>query len=224
MNTLEPMSDDDLERVVRAIYRREEAPIPSFEESWAALESAFTARQTAMSAPTEVKRLLISTRHRVTAQAVVITSPRDIPPRGLQRARRFFVIAGPLAAVLLVSLLAAVIFNAMAHRGAGTGPTLVNQLTWRQVRYPDGVTLRPPQAALGLSTYNGNIAYLCATHTASGALDSPRLWITRDRGATWTRLAGIPDVSGVTGCQFTVDSLEPDIVVVWLTQSRHPVT
>ena len=59
MNTLEPMSDDDLERVVRAIYRREEAPIPSFEESWAALESAFSARQTAMSAPVETPALAI---------------------------------------------------------------------------------------------------------------------------------------------------------------------
>ena len=219
MNALGPMSDDDLERVVRAIYRREEAPFPSFEESWAALEEALTARQTEMSAPKEAQTLADIHEASSDGPGSSDSPPRDIPPRDLQRAGRFFVIAGPLAAVLLVSLLAAVIFNAIAHRGAGTGPTLVNQLTWRQVRYPDGVNLRPPEAALGLSTYNGTIAYLCATSTASGALDSPRLWITRDRGATWTRLADIPDVSGVIGCGFTVDSLEPDIVVVWLTQT-----
>jgi hypothetical protein len=216
---MEPMSDDDLERVVRAIYRREEAPISRFEESWAALEAALTARQTAMSAPTEAQASADIHEASSDSSGGSDNTSRDISPRGLQRAGRFFVVAGPLAAVLLVSLLAAVIFNAIAHRGAGTGLTLVNQLTWRQVRYPDGVTLRPPQAALGFSTYNGNVAYLCATSTASGALDSPRLWITRNRGATWTRLTDIPDVSGVTGCQITVDSLEPDIVEVWLTQS-----
>jgi len=57
------------------------------------------------------------------------------------------------------------------------------------------------------------------TSTASDTLDSPRLWIARDRGATWTRLADIPDVRSVTERGFTVDSLEPDIVVVWLTQT-----
>jgi len=120
--------------------------------------------------------------------------------------------------VLLIALLAALNFNRLAHRSE-SGPTLVNQLTWRQVHYPDGVSLRPPQAALGLSTYNGNIVYLCATRTASGALATPRLWISRDRGVTWTRLADIPDVSGVTGCGFAVDDLEPDIVEVWRTQT-----
>ena len=218
MNTLEPISDDDLERVVRAIYRREEAPIPTFEESWAALESALSARQTAMSAPVETPALDEVTDISSDSSSLDKSAQLGASGHSLRRVRRFAVIAGPLAAVLLVALLAALIFNSLAHRSE-SGPTLVNQLTWRQVRYPDGVTLRLPQAALGLSTYNGNIAYLCATHTASGALDSPRLWITRDRGATWTRLAGIPDVSGVTGCQFAVDELEPDIVEVWLTQT-----
>jgi len=217
---LEPMSDDDLERVVRAIYRREEAPMPSFEESWAALESALSARQTAMSVPVETPALDEVTDISSDSSSLDKSAQLGASGHSLRRVRRFAVIAGPLAAVLLIALLAALIFNSLAHRSE-SGPTLVNQLTWRQVRYPDGITLRLPQAALGLSTYNGNIAYLCATHTASGALDSPRLWITRDRGATWTGLAGIPvpDVSVVTGCQFTVDSLEPDIVVVRLTQS-----
>jgi hypothetical protein len=133
MNPLEPMSDDDLERVVRAIYRREEAPISSFEESWAALEAALTARQTAISAPTEAQAPVDIHETSSDSPAGSNTPQRDIPRRGLQRAGRVFVLAGPLAAVLLVALLAAVIFNALAHRGPGTGPTLVNQLTWRQV-------------------------------------------------------------------------------------------
>ncbi len=143
MNTLEPMSDDDLERVVRAIYRREEAPISSFEESWAALEEALTARQTVMSAPTEAQAPADIHETSSDSPGGSDNTPRDIPQRGLQQARRFVVVAGPLAAVLLVSLLAAVIFNAIAHRGAGTGPTLVNQLIWRQVHYPDGVNSAP---------------------------------------------------------------------------------
>ncbi len=89
MNTLEPMSDDDLERVVRAIYRREEAPIPTFEESWAALEAALTARQTAMSAPTEAQAPADIHATSSDSTAGSDTLQRDIPPRGLQRARRF---------------------------------------------------------------------------------------------------------------------------------------
>src|SRR6476661_6321512 len=110
MNTLEPISDDDLERVVRAIYRREEAPIPTFEESWAALESALSARQTAMSAPVETPALDEVTDISSDSSSLDKSAQLGASGHSLQRVRRFAVIAGPLAAVLLIALLAALIF------------------------------------------------------------------------------------------------------------------
>src|SRR5215470_11701716 len=93
MNALEPMSDDDLERVVRAIYRREEAPIPSFEESWAALEESLTARQTVMSAPTEVQTSADIPEASSDSPGRSDNTSRDMPPRRLERVGRFIAVA-----------------------------------------------------------------------------------------------------------------------------------
>jgi YVTN family beta-propeller protein len=98
MKTTDPISEDNMEQLVREHYRRRRPPVTSFEQSWGRLETALNGTDADASATTAPK-----------ARAVTTSPPRAMRDRtaiGLRQAGRFTSEAGALAAILIVALLA----------------------------------------------------------------------------------------------------------------------
>jgi hypothetical protein len=82
------------------------------------------------------------------------------------------------------------------------------------VTAPAGPSQSP---ALAVAQSDGNFAYMCAP-TGSSSPTSVSVWITRDRGATWTPTTAVTVDTGGSGsvmeCSLFVDANQPSTVVV----------
>ncbi len=70
---------------------------------------------------------------------------------------------------------------------------------------------------LAFSQSNGSIAYECAPTPTRGA----RVWLTRDRAATWTRAASLVTGGLVDDCGIVVDDINPATAVALTFRDAH---
>ena len=118
-------------------------------------------------------------------------------------------------------------------------PTIapVRAVTWKQLAFPitwdhpngsatpgaatptigSGVTYS--NATLGFTAADSNIVYACVSHFDTGSAIYT-IWISRDRGATWSRAGALPS-NQQAGCEFIVDSADAQKAVVRLSWYQH---
>jgi hypothetical protein len=180
---------------------------------------------------------------------------RGVQNRIASQRRAGFILSRPLgwswqgvvsvASVILVVGLLAYVFNAVQTQRSGPAPastatsavtptltssatTLGPRLVWQQAHFPSGIEATDTSRALAplvVAPGNGDVAYLCVA--PSQGETNGRIYVTRDRGQTWTRGGDIPvgaqpqsnGKAFLLECRIMVDATRPDTTVVeteWL--------
>ncbi|HEY7022043.1 MAG TPA: hypothetical protein VH349_13065 [Ktedonobacterales bacterium] len=139
-------------------------------------------------------------------------------------------VAAVASVILVVGLLAAVL-NALRTPSSGLGSVIIlgPRLAWQAVRFPPGVEITSESLAFtppAVAPSDGNMIYLCVA-PAQGETNA-HIYITRDRGQTWTRggdllVGASPPSSGNTPvfkCSIGIDATRPDTAIVDVVWDR----
>src|SRR5579859_4664991 len=89
-------------------------------------------------------------------------------------------------------------------------------LTWRKATLPANAA----GALYSVAPSDGATAYACAAPAiegSTGPVEQPRVWLTHDFAANWTRIANIPADHVNNQCAIEIDQLNPAIAVAILT-------
>jgi hypothetical protein len=89
-------------------------------------------------------------------------------------------------------------------------------LTWQAAMAPGG-ELQPTLYAPAPS--DGRVTYACAFHI-SGAAPGAQVWITRNRGVSWSDVAALPYTGALSDCRLVVDANNPLRLVATLNTAK----
>lgn len=150
---------------------------------------------------------------------------------------------GAVAAVLLVAIAFAQLFASRRGPMITASPTATNPpsptvapvraITWKQLAFPSvwdhpggspapgaatpsiGAGVTYSNATLGFTAADSNTIYACVSHL-DAASATYTIWITHDRGATWSRAGTLPS-SQPAQCKVIVDSADTRNAIVRLS-------
>ncbi len=92
-------------------------------------------------------------------------------------------------------------------------PTAPLDLTWQTASAPLQGVGAPETYAPAPS--DGRVAYACGI-TPGGA----QVWMTRNRGASWSRAVSLPYIGNVSDCELSVDAANPMQVAAWVNTAK----
>src|SRR5262249_20576346 len=90
-------------------------------------------------------------------------------------------------------------------------PIAGTPLSWQQVALVPGTTTND-SLSVAFSTASADVIYACRISATAGA--HPEVWVSRDRGAQWSKLADLPVDGELFECSASADRQNPGAVLI----------